>query len=218
VCRDRGVAVVEDCAQAAGARRGGRAAGSFGDVAAFSFYPTKNLAALGDGGAVLTDCGDVADRVQQLREYGWDSRFRVTTGGGWNSRLDELQAAILRVRLRHVEAWNERRREVVAAYVAALPPAAGRFVRGDGEEFVAHLAVLVASDRDVVRAVLDAAGVATDVHFPIADHRQPAWADEYAEVSLPATEHAVEHVLTVPCFPELTDEEIGAVSAALATL
>jgi dTDP-4-amino-4,6-dideoxygalactose transaminase len=217
-CRERGVAVVEDCAQAAGARRDGRAAGSFGDVAAFSFYPTKNLAALGDGGAVLTDRGDIADRVQQLREYGWDSRFRVSTGGGWNSRLDELQAAILRVRLRHLGVWNERRREVVAAYAAALPAAAGRFVRGGGEEFVGHLAVLVAADRDAARAALDAAGVATDVHFPIADHRQPAWADEYAGVSLPATEHAVEHVLTVPCFPELTEEEIGAVCAALATL
>lgn len=215
LCRDRGVAVVEDCAQAAGARRGGRRAGAFGDVAAFSFYPTKNLAALGDGGVVATSSDEVADRVRKLRQYGWDRKYRVSIPGGGNSRLDELQAAVLRVRLDRLDGWNARRREIVQRYAAVLAPAVGRFVAGAGEDYVAHLAVAVVADRERVRAALDAAGVGTDVHYPIADHRQPAWSDDYADVRLPVTEHAVEHVLTLPCFPELTEEEIVRVCEAL---
>ena len=218
LCRERGVTVVEDCAQAAGARRGGRTAGAFGDVAAFSFYPTKNLAALGDGGAVATDSGEVADRVLLLREYGWDAKYRVSVRGGWNSRLDELQAAILRGRLRRLDGWNARGREIVGRYAASLSPLAGRFVAGDGEDYVAHLAVLLTEDRNAARAALEAAGVGTDVHYPIADHRQPAWSGDYPGLSLPVTEHAAEHVLTVPCFAELTDDEVTIVCEALRDL
>jgi dTDP-3-amino-2,3,6-trideoxy-4-keto-D-glucose/dTDP-3-amino-3,4,6-trideoxy-alpha-D-glucose/dTDP-2,6-dideoxy-D-kanosamine transaminase len=215
LCRDRGVAVVEDCAQAAGARRNGRRAGAFGDAAAFSFYPTKNLAALGDGGAVTTDSDDVAERVRLLRQYGWDQKYRVSVLGGRNSRLDELQAAVLRIRLGRLDEWNARRRLIVQRYAAALASGAGRFVARDGEDYVAHLAVVAAQDRESIRASLEAAGVGTDVHYPIADHRQPAWSEDYADVRLPVTEHAVEHVLTVPCFPELTEEEVARVCEVL---
>ena len=218
LCGDRGIAVVEDCAQAAGARRNGRRAGAFGDAAAFSFYPTKNLAALGDGGAVTTDSDDVADSVRRLRQYGWDQKYRVSISGGRNSRLDELQAAVLRSRLGRLDEWNTRRRRIVQGYDAALASGVGRFVAGDGEDYVAHLAVVVAEDRERLRATLDAPGVGTDVHYPIADHRQPAWSDEYADVRLPVTEHAVEHVLTVPCFPELTEEEVARVCEVLRDL
>jgi dTDP-4-amino-4,6-dideoxygalactose transaminase len=214
-CREHGLAVVEDCAQSIGARRNGRRAGSVGDAAALSFYPTKNLAALGDGGAVATESEEIAGRVRRSREYGWDSKYRVTLPGGRNSRLDELQAAVLRIRLGHVDEWNVRRREIVGRYVGALPAHAGRLVAGDGEEYVAHLAVVLAEDRERTRAALEAAGVATDVHYPIPDHLQPAWIDEYAGVNLPVTEHACEHVLTLPCFPELTEEEIDHVCEAL---
>jgi dTDP-4-amino-4,6-dideoxygalactose transaminase len=215
LCRQRGIAVVEDCAQAAGARRNGRCAGTFGDVAAFSFYPTKNLAALGDGGAVVTGDDEIAERVRRLRQYGWGRKYEVTLGGGRNSRLDELQAAVLRVRLRMLDEENERRREIVLRYTAALPSAAGRFVASDGEDYVAHLAVVLAKDRELVRAALEAADIATDVHYPVADHRQPAWSGDYEGVKLPVTEHAVEHVLTVPCFPELTEDEVERVCEAL---
>ena len=148
LCRGRGIAVVEDCAQAAGARRGGLRAGAFGDAAAFSFYPTKNLAAIGDGGAVVTDDRAIDERVRALRQYGWSEKYRADVPGGWNSRLDELQAAVLRVGLARLDERNGRRREIVRRYADALPSHAGRFVWNDGEDFVAHLAVILAEDRD----------------------------------------------------------------------
>jgi aminotransferase EvaB len=215
LCRERQIAVVEDCAQAAGARRNGRRAGSIGDAAAFSFYPTKNLAALGDGGLVATNNDDVAERVRLLRQYGWDSKYHVVVDGGQNSRLDELQAALLRIRLPRLDDWNVQRRRIVARYADALPEGAGRFIGRASEDYVAHLAVAIFEDRERARARFDDAGVGTDVHYPIADHEQPAWRDEYDNACLPVTEHAVRHVLTVPCFPELADEEIERVCEVL---
>jgi aminotransferase EvaB len=218
LCRERRIAVVEDCAQAAGARRDGRRAGTFGDVAAFSYYPTKNLAALGDGGAVATDCDEIAERVRLLRQYGWDSKYRVAIDGARNSRLDELQAAFLRIRLPRLDDWNVQRRRIAARYADAVSTDTGRFVASEGEDYVAHLAVAIFEDRERVRARFADAGVGTDVHYPIADHEQPAWRDAYQDVRLPVTEHAVRHVLTVPCFPELTQEEIQRVCEVLRDL
>jgi aminotransferase EvaB len=215
LCRDREIAVVEDCAQCAGARRDGRRAGTFGDAATFSFYPTKNLAALGDAGAVTTGSDDVAERVRRLRQYGWDDKYRVSLPRGRNSRLDELQAAVLGIRLRRLDEGNARRRAIVEQYATALADHAGRFAAGSGEEYVAHLAVIVAADRKHSRDALEEAGIGTDVHFPIADHQQPAWRGDYRDVSLPVTEHAVAHVLTLPCFPELTEEEVERVCEVL---
>jgi len=215
LCMERGILLIEDCAQAAGARRNGRRAGAFGDAAAFSFYPTKNLAALGDFGAVATDRDGVAERVRRLRQYGWDRKYEVMMPGGRNSRPDELQAAVLRLRLPHLDEWNRCRREIVRSYAGALSPSAGQPVAGDGEAYVAHLAVFLAEDRERLRAALEDAGIGTGVHYPTADHRQPAWRSEHAGVSLPATEHAVDHVLTLPCFPELTEAEIERVCEAL---
>jgi dTDP-3-amino-2,3,6-trideoxy-4-keto-D-glucose/dTDP-3-amino-3,4,6-trideoxy-alpha-D-glucose/dTDP-2,6-dideoxy-D-kanosamine transaminase len=218
LCRDRGIRVVEDCAQATGARRNGRRAGAFGDAAAFSFYPTKNLAALGDGGAVTTNDDDVAARVRLLRQYGWDSKYHVAVAGAWNSRLDELQAAVLRIRLHRLDDSNARRRWIVARYADALATDVGRFVASAGEDCVAHLAVAVFEDRERLRARFDAARVGTDMHYPTADHQQPAWRHEYRDLHLPVTEHAVRHVLTVPCFPELTEEELERVCEVLSGL
>jgi len=215
LCHDRGVAVVEDCAQAAGARREGRSAGTFGDAAAFSFYPTKNLAALGDGGAVVTGHEDVAEAVRRLRQYGWEAKYRVAAPHGRNSRLDELQAAILRVRLPKLDGWNERRRAIARRYRAALPNDAGRLVCLDGEDYVAHLAVALVGDRDRVQVRLREAGIGSDVHYPVADHRQQVWGGALANVRLPVTEHACEHVVTLPCFPELADNEVDRVCEAL---
>jgi dTDP-4-amino-4,6-dideoxygalactose transaminase len=215
LCRGKGIRVVEDCAQAAGARRDGRRAGSFGDVAALSFYPTKNLAAIGDGGAVATSDSDVDERVRSLRQYGWSEKYRAVVPGGWNSRLDELQAAVLRVGLARLDERNGRRREIVRRYADALPSRAGRFVWNDGEDFVGHLAVILAEDRERLAATLAEAGIGTDVHYPVADYEQPAWP---SDVRLPVTDHAVGHVLTVPCFPELTDDEIDVVCGVLREL
>ena len=205
-----GIAVVEDCAQAAGAQRDGRRAGAFGEAAALSFYPTENLAAVGDGGAVVT-ASAIDERVRALRQYGWSEKYRADIPQGWNSRLDELQAAVLRVGSHVSTSATARAAGGRPAICGRAPEPPGRFVWNDGEDFVGHLAVILAGDRDHVRAALDAAEIGTDVHYPVADYEQPAWR---ADVRLPVTEHAVEHVLTVPCYPELTDSEVDRVAGA----
>jgi dTDP-4-amino-4,6-dideoxygalactose transaminase len=215
VLRDRGIALLEDCAQAAGAGSPGSRAGSLGDVAAFSFYPTKNLGAFGDGGAVTTSRGDVAARARRLRMYGWTAKYEVGEDGGRNSRLDELQAALLRVQLSHLDEWNETRRAVIARYVAAAEGTSVRVLPAEGPDHVAHLAVVVADDRDVARATLTAAGIQTDVHYPIPDHQQKPFVADYAATSLPVTEQRSGQVFSLPCFPELTAAEIDRVCAAL---
>ncbi len=208
----RGIRVLEDCAQALGARFDGCRVGSLGDAAAVSFYPTKNLGALGDGGGVLTSDVVVAQRARQLRQYGWESKYRTTALGGRNSRLDELQAAILRTRLVDLDNITERRQDVHRRYEAAAGPGV-RLVNRVSAEFVAHLAVLVCDDRDAVRARMTDAGIATDVHYPIPDHRQPI--SNSAGLELPVTESAADRMLSVPLFAELRDDEIDLVCAQL---
>lgn len=217
VCARAGVALVEDCAQAAGARRGGRRAGSSGDAATFSFYPTKNLAAVGDGGAVVTSSDEVADRLRQLRQYGWGAKYGIEVDGGRNSRLDELQAAVLRVGLGRLDEDNARRREVIARYAEAAAGSSVQVLPARGEDHVAHLAVAVTHDRDRVRQQLAAAGVGTDVHYPVPDHRQAAYGAHHADLTLPATEDAARRVFSLPCFPQLTEPELDTVCAALRT-
>jgi dTDP-4-amino-4,6-dideoxygalactose transaminase len=216
---DHGIPVIEDCAQALGARRGGRAAGSFADISTTSFYPTKNLGALGDGGAVLTSSAALADRVRRMRQYGWEGKYTIAHPHGRNTRMDELQAAILRAKLPGLDAANERRREIHARYEQAAAGSAGiRIVNRSGESFIGHLAVAVADDRDAVRAALAERGIRTDVHYPIADHLQPLIAGEGARPALPATEQATASVISLPLFPELRDDEVDRVCAALAEL
>jgi aminotransferase EvaB len=215
-CHAQGVKVVEDCAQAIGARLNGVAAGSIGDIAATSFYPTKNLGALGDGGAIFTNSEESAIRVRELRQYGWSSKYRVARAGGTNSRLDELQAGFLGVRLPLLDALNERRRSIVASYVAAAHGGPLEVLPAVGTHHVAHLAVALTKRREEVRAALAQRGVQTDVHFPVPDHLQPGFAA--ATQSLPVTERLAEEVLSLPCFPEMTDDEVDAVCAAITAL
>lgn len=221
LCRERGVRLLEDCAQAIGARRGQTMAGGFGDIAAISFYPTKNLGALGDGGAVTTNEPDLADRVRSLRQYGWGSKYRVELAGGVNSRLDELQAAFLRLRLPLLDSLNERRRHIVSRYVdaaAGLPEGLLEVLSADGSHHVAHLAVARSERRDLVRAQLLDHGVRTDVHFPIPDFDQPGFAASTPPVDLPVTSAAAAQVLSLPCFPEMTDDEVDRVCVAITAL
>jgi dTDP-4-amino-4,6-dideoxygalactose transaminase len=202
--RERGLLVIEDCAQAHGARYGGRTVGSLGDAAAFSFYPTKNLSAVGDGGAVVTDRPEVAERLRLLRQYGWRERY-VSDVPGYNSRLDELQAALLRVRLRHLEAENEARRRLAAGYDAALAglPVQCPAPPGDSRH-VYHLYVIRAERRDELQAYLAARGIGVGIHYPVPVHRQPAYAHlGYAPGSLPATEAVVGDILSLPMHPDL---------------
>ena len=214
LCARHGVALIEDCAQAHGAKRNGRMAGTFGDAATFSFYPTKNLGALGDGGAVVTRDPELAARVAALRQYGWRQHY-ISDFVGVNSRLDELQAAILRVKLAHLDAANARRRTIAAAYDAVLGER--RPLRRRGSEHVYHLYVIRVDDRDAVQARLRARGIGTGVHYPAPVHRQPAYEGRVGlgPAACAETERAAAQVLSLPIWPELTGEQVAAVCEAL---
>lgn len=213
--RDAGVPLIEDCAQAHGARRHGRQAGSWGDVACFSFYPTKNLGALGDGGAIVTNDAEIAARLRTLRQYGWSAKYQVTTQGGRNSRLDEMQAAILREKLPHLDAWNAERRRIASLYNAAFESLPIISIPAVGEDYVAHLYVMRVNERDAFRDFLKAKGIATDVHYPITDHLQTAYPDALVVGEMRVTEAASSSVVSLPCFPGLSDAEIDRVIAAV---
>lgn len=214
LCRRHGLALIEDCAQAHGALRNGRKAGTFGDLATFSFYPTKNLGALGDGGMVVARDPDVATRLAALRQYGW-ARHYISDAVGVNSRLDELQAAILRVKLTYLDAGNARRREIAGAYDAVLGPRAPRRRRGSGHVY--HQYVVRVADRDQAQANLRERGVGTGIHYPVPVDRQPAYAGRVAlgPSRCVETERAAAEVLSLPIYPELTDDQVATVCAAL---
>jgi dTDP-4-amino-4,6-dideoxygalactose transaminase len=212
ICRladQHGIKVLEDCAQAHGARDvNGKIAGSFGDAASFSFYPTKNLGAIGDGGAVTTSDSDVAARVKMLRQYGWANKYQNALPGGRNSRLDEIQAAFLSVLLPHLDAWNSRRRHIANRYSTQIQHDDIQTPAVSGENYVAHLYVINSGRRDALRQHLEKDGVGTDIHYPIADHRQSLFENRYANLHLLHTESLCNTSLTLPCFPELTDDEV----------
>ena len=215
ICRAAGVPIIEDCAQAIGAELDGTAAGAWGDIGCFSFYPTKNLGAVGDGGMVVTSDEVVAERVRALRQYGWTRKYEATLPSGRNSRLDELQAAVLRAKLPHLDAWNTRRRAIADRYHAAIKNPAVRLPPPSDAAYVAHLYVLRTAEREALRAHLSGAGIASEVHYPMPDYRQPALAGRVASAELPATEAACREVLSLPCFPEMSDEEVDAVAEAV---
>ncbi len=207
--RRHGAKVVEDCAQSHGAEVGGRKAGTWGEAAAYSFYPTKNLGALGDGGAVFTGDPAIADRVRLLRQYGWRQRY-VSEVPGRNSRLDEIQAAVLRVKLRHLPAENARRRSLADRYLAAL---AGRGpvlpAVAPGVVPVWHQFTLRTPRREQLLAHLVARGIRAGVLYPMPLHRQPAYAA--LQVDLPLTEQACAEVLCLPVHPGLDVADVDRV-------
>ena len=220
-CHEKGIPVIEDCAQAIGGRRGGVGVGAMADAAAFSFYPTKNLGAAGDGGAVATWSPTVAEEVRRLRNYGWGHRYEIKIEGGLNSRLDELQAAILRVGLTHIDALNETRRSVVERYQRALEGSSRFIATGMNCETTAHLAVLVTTDpADQKRcaALLADCGIQTSIHYPILDTQQEGLSAHSLPASLPISENIVGRILTLPCFPEMTEDEISNVCDRLSCL
>jgi len=210
------IPVVEDCAQAMGARLGGRSVGTFGRVASFSFYPSKNLGAYGDGGAVVTDDAGLDDRLRLLRNYGQRVRYRHELPGH-NSRLDELQAAILSVKLTHLDGWIERRRELADRYRRTIDhPLAHHPGVAPGVRHVYHLYPLRVPERDRVQLRLAELGVATLIHYPVPLHLQPAFADlGYRPGDFPNAEAAASSMVSLPLFPQLTDDEAARVVAAV---
>lgn len=215
VVRAHGVPVVEDCAQAHGARGvDGRRAGSYGDVTCFSFYPTKNLGGLGDGGAVVTSDQELARRVRWLRQYGWSAKYRNDLAGGRNSRLDEMQAAFLRVMLPLLDDWNARRREIAGMYSQGIAHRDIAVPTMAGEAYVGHLYVVRCAHREALQAHLARLGIASEVHYPVADTRQAVMVRFGGMPALPATERLCDSVLSLPCFPELDDAEVARVIKA----
>lgn len=217
-CAQRhGLAIVEDCAQAAGGRYRGRRLGSIGDVGCFSFYPTKNLGAIGDGGMVVTFDGEIAARVRQLRQYGWDGA-RQTHEAGLNSRLDPLQAAILHAKLPHLDADNARRATIARRYqcgLADLPIATPK--ERAGAEHVYHLYVVVCEQRDALMAYLSEHRIGCAVHYPVPVHRQRGYAESAILPlgSLPVTDRLCRQILSLPLYPELSDADVDRVIAAV---
>ena len=209
--------VIEDCAQSIGAIQVGWNSGTFGDASTFSFYPTKNLSCLGDGGAVSFKSVEHAEYARQLAQYGWSSRYVIDHEGGFNSRLDEIQAAVLLERIDCLQKNNDRRRQIVNRYKDALTDP--RFLVGEKDSsFVGHLAVLITSSRDADVFILNNANIATGIHYPVLDHHQIGWSNHFTNVKLPNSESLVQKIVTLPCFALMYESEIERVCEALQSL
>jgi dTDP-4-amino-4,6-dideoxygalactose transaminase len=216
IARRRGIPVIEDAAQAHGSEYKGRRCGSMGQLGCFSFYPGKNLGAYGEGGAVVTNDPALAQRIRLLRSWGEEVRYEHKFKA-FNYRMDGVQGAVLGVKLRHLEAWTEARRDHAAEYGRQLPgtPAAPPVER-TGCRHVYHLYVVRLAQRDPWRAALAEAGVQTGVHYPIPVHLQPAYRDlGYQAGDFPVSERVAGEVLSLPMFPELTAAQIGTVAGLL---
>jgi dTDP-4-amino-4,6-dideoxygalactose transaminase len=213
IARSHRLYVIEDCAQSHGATWGDKKSGSIGDMAAFSFYPTKNLGAFGDGGMVLTNNPELAERVRLLREYGWRQRY-ISEISGLNSRLDELQAAVLRVKLKYLDQWNEERRRKASIYskllksVEIVCPIENEPVR-----HVYHLYVIRTEKRDSLQAFLKEHGIGTLIHYPTPIHLQNAYRHlGFCRGDLPWTEKCSQEILSLPFFPEMAESQIEEVA------
>ncbi|MEM3060271.1 MAG: DegT/DnrJ/EryC1/StrS family aminotransferase [Candidatus Anstonellales archaeon] len=216
IADEHNLLVVEDACQAHGAEYKGKKAGSIGQVGCFSFYPTKNLGCYGDGGAVLTNDYEIAEKVKMLRNYGQINRYEHEIEG-FNSRLDELQAAILRVKLRHLDRWNEKRRSTARRYSELI---SHKDITCPNEKeyakHVYHIYAIKSAKRDSLMEHLKRAGISTIIHYPIPAHLQKAYAHlEIPKGSLPVTEKVCSEELSLPMHPFLTDEQIEEVSSAI---
>ncbi len=207
--------VVEDACQAHGAEYRGKKAGSWGTLGCFSFYPTKNLGCYGDGGAVTTDDKELYDRLVMLRNYGQEKRY-FHTMKGINSRLDEIQAAVLRVKLTHLDEWNRKRRQVAVWYRDALGDSCACPGEKPNASHVYHLYVIRAMERDGLKAHLDKAGITTLMHYPVPVHLQEAYKDlGYRVGDLPVTEATVKEILSLPMHPAVTEDGVDCVCTSI---
>jgi dTDP-4-amino-4,6-dideoxygalactose transaminase len=216
VARRHGLVVIEDAAQAHGAKYKGRAVGGIGDMACFSFYPGKNLGAYGEGGAVTTNNTDYARTIRMLRDWGQDRKYHHVLRG-FNYRMEGFQGAILRVKLRHLERWTEARRAVVRLYNQLLADSAVETPKEmPWARHVYHVYTLRTDDRDSLQASLQAGGIQTGIHYPVPVHLQPAYADlGYGRSDFPRSEAAAEQVLSLPLYPELSPQAVAEVTGAV---
>jgi len=218
IARTHGLTLIEDAAQAHGARRDGIRAGAFGAMGCFSFYPGKNLGAAGEGGAVTTDDADLAARLRALRDWGQTERS-LHALRGYNFRMDAVQGAVLGVKLAHLEEWTAARREIARAYDAALSDRIWRPAAAVGEDHVYHVYAIGSDERDAFRRALAEAGIATNIHYPRPVHLQPAYADLAGGAgSFPVAEAYARRTLSLPIFAELALSEVAQVAAAVNAL
>lgn len=209
ISRKYNLFLIEDCAQAHGAEYNGKKVGSIGDVGCFSFYPTKNLGAIGDGGMIVTNNPELAEKISLLREYGWKERY-VSKISGWNSRLDELQAAILRIKLKHLDEDNRLRQKIASFYneqLKTLP-----LILPDTKSHLSHvyhLYVVRSENRDKLKEHLESSGVKALIHYPVPVHLQPAYANSSkANFKLDITENIAKEVISLPIYPELSLDDV----------
>jgi dTDP-4-amino-4,6-dideoxygalactose transaminase len=215
LARRHNLKVIEDCAQAHGTRYADQVVGSVGDVACFSFYPTKNLGAIGDGGLVATNDPAIAENLNLLRQYGWRERY-VSEVAGWNTRLDELQATILRVKLRHLDEDNDKRRKLAAIYDEQLAGVVTIPIEPVNTCHVYHLYVIRHPRRDALMQFLHERGIGTAIHYPVPIHLQPAYRGRLGDMgSLPETERAAQEIVSLPMYPELSKEEVQTVAQTI---
>jgi dTDP-4-amino-4,6-dideoxygalactose transaminase len=218
VARRHGVPVLEDACQAHGALYKGRPAGSLGQAACFSFYPSKNLGAYGEAGALVTNDPELAEKARILRDHGSEAKYQHSVIG-INGRMEAIQAAVLGVKLPHLQAWNARRRKLAQRYDALLAgiPNCRPIGQDATVESAYHLYVVRVPRRDGVRAALADRGVGTQIHYPIPVHRQPAYAKTFSSVpELPVTDEVTAEILSLPLYPELEEDRLGTVASALA--
>jgi dTDP-4-amino-4,6-dideoxygalactose transaminase len=217
LCEKQKVALIEDCAQAFGASVDGQSVGTFGDIATFSFYPTKNLGAFGDAGGISCRDAQVFEKLISLSQYGWRDRYQIEIDRGFNSRMDEIQAAILCTQLKTLDADNSRRREIVLRYQDSLD-SSRRMIQKNDQSFIGHLAIMVTPTRDADIEKLQARGIAFGIHYPTLDYDQKAWTKSFSNSSCPVSESAVKTILTLPCFPSMSQTEIDTVAECLQEL
>lgn len=218
ICSDKNIYLIEDVAQATGGEFKGQKLGTFGDVSTFSFYPTKNLGSLGDAGAVVTNNSELNKKLQKLKQYGWGDRYNSELSGGINSRMDEIQAAIVSKKLEFLDKLNAERYRIFDRYVNSITTKSINFV-GAGmrpRENVAHLAVLISEKRDELQNYFNSAGIQTLIHYPIPDHMQQSLIGKFKIFdTLRQTEKFSNQVLSIPCNPSLTEKEIVHVCTVL---
>ena len=211
------VSIIEDCAQAHGAQVGNRHVGGLGNIATFSFYPTKNLGAIGDAGAVVTSDEALYRAVKALHQYGWRERYQVSVPQGRNSRMDEFHAAVLGALLPNLDAWNRRRKEIYEIYRSTARGRV-RYLRHGSGDYVAHLAVVMAEDREALKRHLVSWEIGCDIHYPVLDCDQVGWLNLPSRIvdgGLATSRRCVSKILSLPCYPTMTDAEIEQVHDAL---
>lgn len=208
MCNFKGIKVLEDCAQATGAQIDNQKVGSFGDISTFSFYPTKNLGAVGDGGAILTTSDDLASISKKLRQYGWGNKYEVELENGSNSRLDEVQAAFLLAKLSFLDEWNQERISIAKQYVNGITSPKVKFLKNTLLGVV-HLFVIQTNERKELAHYLTENNIQFGIHYPIPDHKQKIFLHKYGKIDLPVTDKAVDQILSIPVYPGMSQEQIN---------